>query len=249
MNGPKVVAKPVSRSTTAIARAPRLSRNEEPPTPLKLSAGPGQTVRPTSNSAHQQDGTGISNMTVAGADTFIGRDATHAVKDFMPARPKSTDTRHHLRNTNRSSRGKARAWPPRLQPKRSNEAYPTDRQLLRRTFSGNGSRHVASASDPAIGQTSNAVGTVASAPTSSVATSANGTAPSSSSSTASAGNGSDNGGTSSNSSSSSSSSSGSSTHGSSAEHGASLGGDGGFASGVGHAGVPGAAHGGGRGGR
>lgn len=232
MDSPKVVVKPVSHSTTTLARAPSLSPNEQLTTPLKLSAGLRPTVRPTSNNARRQDGTGLSNITAADADTVPGRDAAHAVKHFTRAQPKSFETRHHSRNATRSSRAKVEAWPPKWKPNRPTEDYPTNRQLLQGTLSGNGSRRVA------------AVPVGASAPSS------NGTAPSSSS-TAAAGNsnsGTAGDGTSSGSS-SSSSSSGSGTHGASATHGASIGGLGGFASGVGHAGVPGAAHGGGRGGR
>lgn len=105
-NSPRVAVEPLSSSTTTMAQAPRLSPNEQLATPLKLSAGLRQIVRPTSNTARQQDGTGISNMTAAGADAVGGHAATHALKDLMPARPKSS--RHHSRSTTRSSREKSR---------------------------------------------------------------------------------------------------------------------------------------------
>jgi outer membrane biosynthesis protein TonB len=84
-NGPRTVVKSVSRPTTTIARAHRLSPNEQLAARLKLLAGLRQTVRPTSNYARQQDGNGISNMTAASANTVPGRDATYAVRDFIRA--------------------------------------------------------------------------------------------------------------------------------------------------------------------
>jgi colicin import membrane protein len=84
-NSSGMVVKSVSRPTTAIARARRLSPNEQLAARLKLLAGLRQSLRPTSNNARQQDGTGISNTTAASTDTVPGRYATYAVRDFIRA--------------------------------------------------------------------------------------------------------------------------------------------------------------------
>jgi hypothetical protein len=84
-NSPRMVVRSVSRPTTTIARAHRLSPNEQLAARLKLLAGLRQTVRPTSNNARQEDGTGMSNMTAASADTVPGRYAAYAVRDLIRA--------------------------------------------------------------------------------------------------------------------------------------------------------------------
>jgi outer membrane biosynthesis protein TonB len=84
-NSSRVIIKSVSRPTTTIARARRLSPNEQLAARLKLLAGLHQRVRPTSNHARHEDGTGISNTTAASADTVPGRYATYAVKDLIRA--------------------------------------------------------------------------------------------------------------------------------------------------------------------
>lgn len=84
-NSSRMVVRSVSRPTTPIARAQRLSPNEQLAARLKLLAGLRQTVRPTSNNARQEDGAGISNMTAASADTVSGRYASYAVRDLIRA--------------------------------------------------------------------------------------------------------------------------------------------------------------------
>lgn len=83
-NSPSTTVTSASRPTTTTARAHRLSPNEQLAAGLKLLAGLHQTVRPRSN-ARQQDGTGISNMIAASADTVPGRYATYAVRDLIRA--------------------------------------------------------------------------------------------------------------------------------------------------------------------
>jgi outer membrane biosynthesis protein TonB len=84
-NSPSTAVTSASRPTTTTAHTHRLSPNEQLAARLKLLAGLRQTVPPKSNNARQQDGTGISNITAATADTIPGRYATYAVRDLIRA--------------------------------------------------------------------------------------------------------------------------------------------------------------------
>ncbi len=82
---PETAGKSASRPTTAITRAHRLSPNEELAARLKQLSRLRQAAPRTLRSAQQQEGAGMSNVTVASADMLNGRDARYAVKDFIRA--------------------------------------------------------------------------------------------------------------------------------------------------------------------
>jgi hypothetical protein len=195
-NSPRTVVMPVSPSTNEIARAPRLSPNEQPAERPKSLADAPQRMRPMSNNARQQDGTGMSNMTVTSPDALPGLYATYAVRDFNRDRPKkdSRATYRHSPRT-RNSTTTVEAWPPKWQSKYSHEYSPKGRRLQWQTPLANGSRQVAeipsaaatphTASDPAVGLSSSQV---SSSGTSSAGNGNGGISDSSSSSSGSKGN-------------------------------------------------------------
>lgn len=80
---PETARKSASRPTTAITRTRRLSPNEELAARLKQLARLRQAAPRTSRSARQQEGAGMSNVTIASADMLHGRDGRYAVKDFI----------------------------------------------------------------------------------------------------------------------------------------------------------------------
>lgn len=85
-NNPGSVVTPTSsRPRTTVARTHPLSPNEQLAVRLKLLAGLRQPVRPTPHDVREPDGTGMSSMTAASADTVTGRNAAYAVKDIIRA--------------------------------------------------------------------------------------------------------------------------------------------------------------------